>query len=431
MTSLRSSSWPLAAFVLIGLLGCQAETFGADDTPGLATAAIGVTPADAWPGSMVTLRSHGFATVPESLGLLTVGADTAVATRVDDTTFSVHLPDKLYAGDHPFTLKLGADSARGSLSTVGFVSTTVTGVALAVANPQPWPWQAPRGVLGLNPRSEVTYLDASSGRAIRFAGLLGRIGYAPGISYRPNVVTVSDSVGRTMLATLDIRNGGSDAVPVSTPLYRQTFEIDAGQYIVTTNHSTYIGPLGYATESPWYFVISPDGRWGTLVANTSQFFPTNQFQLPMVELADISTAHDLLGIGSTDAAAWGLDSKSVYIAARPNWGGTQLLLRMDPETGDTLASMATESTWWDHGATWALTVDPRRGWLYDLARDEPGWRLRVRDPGTLAIIGSVVIPTTCQAPAFPIIIPDLSSPMIHIIENECSSTMIHHVRLPS
>ena len=393
-------------------------------------AKVVVEPRDAWPGQVVSIHSEAFSRAAVDVGLLKVDGEAAVATRVNDTTFSARLPAGLFAGDHRFALRLGGDSTAGSLGTVGYVSTTATGVGLAVANPQPWPWQAPTGVLGLTPRSEVIYLDALSGRATKFASFFGRIGYAPGISYRPHVAIVSDSAGQTVLATLNIRTGGSTRVPVSTPIQRQAFEIDSGQYVVTTNHSTNIGTIGYATESPWYFVISPDARWGTLVANTSVFYPPGQFQLPMIELSNVSTAHDLVGIGSTDAAAWALDSKSVYIAARPFWSGKQQLLRMDPETGDTIASAMTESSWWDGEATWALTVDQRRGWLYDLARAEPGWWLRVRDPETLAIIGRVAIPTTCRAPAFPIIIADLSSPMIHIIENECSSTMIHHVRLP-
>ena len=95
MKTLPSRRAPFAAAALVILLGCQAETFGADDHATLAGATISAPAGKQGPGGEVLLTSDAFAELDEDAGLFKSEGFEAAAIRVDATTFRVRLPDGL------------------------------------------------------------------------------------------------------------------------------------------------------------------------------------------------------------------------------------------------------------------------------------------------------------------------------------------------
>jgi hypothetical protein len=433
---------PLLPLLLFGALACTAETFGADDRSTLVGATITGPVGVQWPGSEILLRSDGFADLEESAGLFTSEGLEAAAVRVDPTTFRVRLPEGLVSGRHSYTLRFWSDSGTGVVETAGYRNTIGSGAGRLESDALPWPWDAPTGVLATDSRYRMIYIDGRTGRStpLTVAGYPSDI-YSAGTSYRRGVVITRGSAptSETWLTQIDLFRGMLAADSAAIPYGRQVYEISPETYVLTGSHRTSIyGPRGSAffeTESPWYFLMSPDRKYGTFVANALQVHePALEYALPIIDLWTGSIARAVPGIGSTDAGAWGHDSKSLYVAARPHWYGPQRLVRIDPETGLELASAVTEhGEPWGDGAIRALATDPRSDLLYELSRVQGQWQLNVRDLDDLAIVGSMRAPASGECGLgnwFQHLIVDPTGPSMMVLVPGCTGVQIHRFDLP-
>jgi hypothetical protein len=304
----------LQALSLLASLACAGESGPApsfDDDP------ITVTPTSQWAGGKVVLESETFGAFAQDSALVTIDTFSVTAVRLDGSHFELVLPPRIQGGIHTLALEIGSSSGGAEVTVAGIVGEDLIAEFLDDVAPQPWPWNAPTGLLGKRVDDTPVYVDARTGAVAVFSTIRSLGSYTPGTSYRPSIALVQDTTGLALF-DLDLEAGSAtlDTAP-QIGFTRQVYELAAGQWLVTGNHSTGLvgddGTFLHPMESPWYFVRSPAGGVGTFIVNETHL--GGVYQLPIVDLATKRVLLHVAGVGTTDAAAWSVDGSSLYLAA--------------------------------------------------------------------------------------------------------------------
>lgn len=373
----------LIPFVCL-LVACTSE---GDPTPDFVAHPVTITPASAWAGATVTLRSEAFKVADlEELGLTLDGVALSPVV-VNDTTLEVVVPSATTAGAHYLHSAVsGAPESLGGMYVYGWIGTT-TGTTPIWTDAVPWPVDVPTGVLvgsGFN-GTVPTYIPTDPEAAvISYAGLLVNEGYGPSTSYTPGVMV--DATGR--VAQLHALDSGWVLLDSTITNNRNLYQLSATQWLKTGSHQSFtfaetdtvfVHGTDLTTESPWLLARSLTTGRATFVLSAA----TPELQI--LNTADGTVAATVPGIVGTQAAVFSPNGASLYLTGGPTWNGPFSILRVDPTNG---AILAKDSV---HVGLYALAVHPALpGLLFELDKAaDSTWLLRIRNGSDLSIVAEL------------------------------------------
>lgn len=386
----------LIPLLLLGALGCDAETFGAGD---IAIDPTALVVAEGLPiaGNRVLLAAPWIAEMPErfEIGiddrpLMTVARDTALFDRI-----ALDIPADLTPGWHEIRSASGANVGR--IGTGGIAERrTVEGSFSGVAQPVPTlPGLISTGQVQIDGhwRQAVVVLDARRGT---FSSL-------PGTTTEPYGIGSSYQAGRYFLYQqwsggywLRLGTSLGRMVVDSVPIYGSwwpTHELAPGLYLQDMKHWTQILDLSSGTNEefgnpgytrPEQVAYSADGKWAV---------PSHGFSSRGIAIFDRQTRTFHWGAGwrydarpfflpDGQLVVYGLRGSETDLPLRP------VLAKVDATTGEIQDSVAVVAPWYEHNQPVALTI---RDWIVIPEQREQDIVLSIRDPHDLRELASVTV----------------------------------------
>lgn len=410
---MRIQPTPVTLVLCLGfILGCANDP----SSPPVRFGPVTIAPLTQWSGGTVTATSDQLFDFPGT-PVITAGSDTLAFTQTDDTTLVVTLPP---APSGLLDLVLhgaGSDSLiLGEVEIVGF-SGILPAERTVGGEPVPWPQSHPTGILGIDINENVAFLNASTGHITTFGVHTPRnLSYAPGTSYRPDViVNLASPTGGIVLWKLDM--AGSAVMLDSLPLghsYRKVFEIAPWTWLVTSHHAvwtyksfdngaTYTQTYddGQEDEEAWAVVYSPDRKFGVVLS-----LGTGS-GAPVFDLTTGDLMYRVPSVLRPRGAAF-TDDGELYLSGSDRETGS--ILRLDAATGTVIDSIGLGIAESD-----ALAWDSQTNWIYAMNAHH---ELRIYDR-SLNLIANLQAPkgvTLCgQGCYHASIIPDAGHRKVYVM----------------
>ncbi len=337
----------IARIALLSLLaaGCS----GGPEAPSFNGADVRVLNPTVWPGGEVRIASsafHGLTTLP----VISMGADTLAATRIDDTTLAIRLP--IVSGNVAIAVSLGNDRRTGSLHIAGLLASSDTRPMRG------WPRALSAGfpVVTVAGDSNVLLFNMTNGVAQALApthnsDCTTSIGYSfrasgvvtHGVPVPPNTAPIC---GRPKAWVLGNPAVLADSAP-QTNGDRYWSELAPGVWVMAAHHDVFVMRPGlpnltYHIEDNERLVVSPDQQKAILAT----FF--SHGSVPVINAADGSQAFTLpLSDGST--VAWSPAGDTIFSIGQPTSASALRLLAFSGSTGAVLKQGSDSITDGDSG----------------------------------------------------------------------------------
>jgi hypothetical protein len=392
---MRSSRRVAILLALAALLGCRAETYGADDRPTLLDQPVTTLPRHQFAGAVVVVASPALRWVYGESLVLRFGGIELHGLRSSDTSFRFSLPDSMRAGLVEIRAEIdGGWLPVGEVEVAGYRGITpINGIGSEWGDLVPFPRQAPTGVLFS--ASDSLYFISTSGYWRKVAGARsGTSFWAVGQSYREGHIVVRDTGSMRTIARFDPITGSLTEVgPTFSALSSNgsTYELAPGKFLFLADDRSYIvpGSVNWTTGSPHGLVFDPTGGYaiplswanpGTHILNASNGV------IHGVLAGDYRTT----GVAFTDTGT------TVYVSSSTPQGAK--LRRLDYKNLVVHDSVVDSAAFGDGG--WDLALDRGERWLFELVHElAPGggaWSVIIRDPITLERIARLTAPWGLQ-----------------------------------
>ncbi len=344
-----------------------------------------------WAGSDWVLRSPGFATLGATPSI-TLDDSVVTATRVDDSTITVHVPD--VGGTYWLEIRTGTQILSGSVEVAGYLGTRTT-IPLGG-----WPLPLDPGspVMVAGAGGAVAVVNVAAGTANRLPiPHDGSLVLSVGASFRPNAVVATaydDSAHSSYRPRVWTLTASPMVLDSGLPGGgHQVAEMAAGTWLKAGHHHYWTVRGGVASawvqlEESERTVFSPDRSIAVLTTDGGFV------NAPVLETAT-GTVRYVLPLAPVGAAAFTPNGDSLLVhardAARPS-GESNRLLVLASSTGQVLADVLAP------GYLSSLVLDPRGRWIYASLFGRP--TVFVLDRQTLARVATVTAPGLCAAPPY-------------------------------
>lgn len=431
MTLRRSSSGALVAFALLGLLGCQAETFGDTDVP-IVPEELTITDGVPVAGSWITLDAPWVAGMPALFQVAIDAGPGAPSLRVADapSRFRLHLPDTLSGATHQLFL-LGPDGGRtpiGRIHTGGFSARrSING---SIFGPTQVDASLP-GVVGLTTSSipysygaVVVILDARNATLREVPG--GETNtYGVGASYTPGHYLIYQpwSGGYWIKVGNELGHRTTDSLPIYGTWW-PTHEIAPGLYLQDIKQSTRIVDTAGTTVDwlsdgayghPEHVAFSEDGAWAVPSHSRSRdgllIFDRSARSFHWAPGWEQYTTPLFLPSGDLVAYGWR--------RVTPGGASQEVLARVDPATG----AIGDSVVFGPAGTPFDLPVAMQsRPWIVFAGQTGGHLELSIRDAVTLEEIAhpsAPLSPNGCQSWTTFTVLEDAPLGRFYVVGNEC------------
>lgn len=386
--------WATAIALLVA--ACHADRIATEDEPVSFDA-------DAWSGGTLVVRSAAFRG-RDSLPIVMAGADTLGVTPLGADSVLVRLPDTNGTITVSVRLTSGGDPATGPVRIHGFAGASV---GPSVDGPLlPWPGGgAPIALAfygGRLVRLDLRFGDGALSPVIPDTGLSSICGHGPMPSAAdPALVVISHSGPSGScgpLIAVPLSAGGPPPDTGPPPYYqfpavhlaRGRWLIDYKQHlrIVTGSPAAgFVAGPDILCGQPWGFAVSPRGD---RVAPRGCYVPSPGPGLPVFDIAGPGVAYYLSSMDQSDEAAFSDGGDTLFRSGSrqipPDWSWETVLEAVDATSGRVLASTRLGA------ASWALTVDPGRPWIYVYGWSGAEPVVELFDRGSLAHVATLRVP---------------------------------------
>jgi hypothetical protein len=353
-----------------------------------------VTPAQAWPGAVLTVEWDWLAGRAET-PVFTVGDSSAQYVRADDRRVSVVVP-QVAAGPATVTALVdGTPVPLGAVEVFGWAR--VDPLPWLAAN-RPWPSAAGTEMIGIDPDDgSLQVVDLATG-AQRGTGPLPFSGNADevGIGYRPGVAIALEhddsACSSPQVWRIDPVPEQLDPIPYECP-HQNLLELGPGRVLVHHNGDTWTS--GFPT--PWLDEtgtgrIVPSPTWGQVLlfqGHNPLAGPNEVFVLD-AEAGD--TAYVLPDYRRLLHGAFTPDAAEAFLAvtAQEDPDEVTSVIRIDAATGAEHARTALPT-----GAAWTSVTVAVTGARVLVAFDDPDlgrWRVRVLRAADLSLEADIALP---------------------------------------
>lgn len=414
--------------LLLGLLGCKAETFGGED-PVVDPAELSVRgPRIA--GGYDTLSAPWMAQMADTMSVAIDDGHAQLAVRVtgDGEAFVFAIPAALGAGRHELSLLRSATARTpiGTLTTGGFTEVRLAQGSISGAT-QVDPYLPGMFGEGSGPEGGVCRIVALDARNATITSMVDAwyCGYGLGASYLAGRFLAYHpwSSGGW------IRGGLARGVQVSDSLgmygnWWPGHELAPGLYLKDEKYDTYLQGPGLPAWSsisngnyrhPDHVAFSPDGRWAV---------PSHYSSIDGLLIVDRGSYayHWAPGWRFAGRALFQRDGRLVAYGWRAN-GATgpyqEIIAHVDPVTG----AIVDSAYFAEAGSPYDLpTLVAENGWIVLAGRVGDHLELSVRDPNSLREVAHAATPpfaNNCYSYATYSVVEDPPYHRFYVVGNDC------------
>jgi hypothetical protein len=360
-----------------------------DSTSPRVTPTFTITPSAQWSAGVVVLRSESFR---GALPTVTGAGDTLDATRIDDSTVSVVLPESPSGAVSLF--REGA--TRDAIGTVQVFGLRNARLVPGTLGYEPL---VPAGVFPLvfvaesmaTAGQDLAVFDPATDQVSYLSGI-GPVQSAFGVmpSYQPNRFVVRDSADQLGVWHLFPTPAFEYTSVVQNLASRTVTQLNDSTWLTVTSNNLFVSrpsgtfSPGGGVSDPLRVVFSPSGHRVALVVS---FSPTQQ--LPVLDGATGELAF-AVSLPSSQGAAFGVLSNRLYLSSR------------QASAPDTLVSLSASTGQFAAGTTlpagysgWMLAPDPVANRLYQVADSSGKLAVLVYNGTTLALEGRLTCAPGC------------------------------------
>jgi hypothetical protein len=308
------------------------------------------------------------------------------AVRVNDTMYSILLPDTLPAGEYALhAAVIESPDFSASVEVAGWLDTRTVTLAENSRFSTAWPAGSPTGLLVVV-NDTVRFVRATTGAVTTL----------PIATTTYRVPLGSDGAGHLLAPqdpdtltswSVDV-DGGTATVagklPSVTDADNSYYRFSGAGSVFTNHNLIYFEPGPLRDIS---YITSP--RPVTSVAAGRTIIPyrlmtSDPGGIPILRTDSGSVGALVTGYSRLDAARFDAAGTTLFLAA--STGGvastSQSLLKVDPMTGTILDSVPSDSG----PRAEDLWIEAGHGWLVEAVRDTARWTVRVRDAATLHLL---------------------------------------------
>lgn len=378
-----------------------------------------VSPAQAWPGGVLTLEWDWLAGRAETPAF-TVGDSAVQSVRVDDRRVWIVVP-QLVAG--PAAIAAQVEEASVTLATVEVFGYARSDPLPWLPGLRPWPSAAGTEVIGISAADgSLQVVDLATGASrgtgpLPFQGTIDEVG----LSYREGVAIIHEHDHNVTEPTLEWAQAWRiDPVPerldsVWTGADRNNLvELGPGRFLEHHNGDSWTSgfPTSWLDETGTGRIV-PSPAWGQvlLFQGHNPLAGPNEVYVFDAEAGD--TAYVLPAYRRLLHGAWTPDAAEAFLAvtAQEDPDEVTSVIRIDAATGDELARTVLPT-----GAAWTSITVAVTGARVLVAYDDPNlghWRVRVLRSTDLSLEADLALPDPAASGAWIgpalVVVPDGSS----------------------